>query len=413
MPLDDSKFWPEGCTRCKPVYFLVWMAFCLGLLTWGLVSAFLVLYQGLNITGMNDYYAFGLWIVADLAVIALGAGAFFTSFMTFVIRRHQLTNIVNMAVVIGFICYSGAMLMLLFDIGQPARGWFGFWHANVHSMLTEVMFCISTYLLVLVIEFVPLVLGNRQIKKVEDLHLFGHHIHRIVIVFAATGTFLSFFHQGSLGGLYGVLYARPFAGRTGILIWPWTFFLFILSAVAAGPSFTTLLVMITEKISGRQLTTHNVKMLMGKISGGLLAAYVVLKGADTIYWLYVQTPAAGVNWHSFYQGPYGKWLLMAELGVGGVLPAIMLLSRSVRENYFMLALAMLLNCFGATMNRFVQTIQALAIPVLPFEKFIVYSPTWQEWGIIAMIIGYGFIVYTVSYRYLPLFPQETKLNPVK
>ena len=160
--------------------------------------------------------------------------------------------------------------MLGLDIGQPARGWFGFWHANVHSMLTEVMFCITTYLIVLIIEFAPLVLENRQLNKIPDLHLFSHHLHRIMIVFVCVGTFLSFFHQGSLGGMFGVLYARPFAARTGFLIWPWTFFLFILSAIAAGPSFVTLIVMITEKVSGRKLTAHNVKMLMGKISGSLL-----------------------------------------------------------------------------------------------------------------------------------------------
>ncbi len=71
---------------------------------------------------MNDYFAFGLWIVVDLAVIALGAGAFFTGFMTFIVRREELKNIVNAAVVIGFICYSGAILMLGIDIGQPIRG---------------------------------------------------------------------------------------------------------------------------------------------------------------------------------------------------------------------------------------------------------------------------------------------------
>jgi len=411
--LDDSKFWPEGCSRCKPGPFIVWLLFCLGLLGWALVSAFLVLYKGLNQTGMNDYYAFGLWIVVDLAVIALGAGAFFTGFLTFIVGKKELRNIVNAAVVIGFICYSGAILMLGIDIGQPIRGWFGFWHANVHSMLTEVMFCITTYLIVLIIEFVPLILSNRQIKKIEELDLFGHHLHRIVIVFAATGTFLSFFHQGSLGGLYGVLYGRPFLYRTGIAIWPWTFFLFILSAIASGPSFTTLIVMLTEKVSGRQLTSHKVKMLMGKISGWLLAVYVVLKGADTLYWLFVQTPAKGIDWHSFYQLSYGQWLLFAELGIGGVLPAIMLLSPAVRESYPMLALAMLLNCFGAVMNRFVMTIQGLAIPVLPFEKYITYLPTWQEWGITAGVIAYGFIVFSLAYRYLPLFPQERRLNPAK
>jgi molybdopterin-containing oxidoreductase family membrane subunit len=386
------------------------MLFCAALAAWALVSVFLCLYKGLNQTGMNDYFAFGVWIVVDLAIIALGAGAFFTGFLTYLVGKKELKNIINAAVIIGFICYSGAILMLGIDIGQPIRGWFGFWHANVHSMLTEVMFCITTYLIVLIVEFVPLILENRQFNKVPDLAFFAHNLHRIMIVFAATGTFLSFFHQGSLGGMYGVLYARPFAFRTGVVIWPWTFFLFILSAIAAGPSFTTSIVMITEWATGKRLTSQSVKALMGKISGSLLAVYVVLKGLDTIYWAVSNVPRAGLTFSSFYHAPYGTWLLFAELGIGGVLPAILLLSPQVRETRGMLFFAMALACFGAVMNRFVMTIQSLAVPVLPFEKFYAYLPTWQEWGISVGVLTYGMIIFSLAYRYLPVFPQERALN---
>ncbi len=409
--MDDSKFWPQGVKRCKPGMFIAWLLLPLALGGWATLSAFLCLYKGLNQTNMNDYFAFGVWIVVDLAIIALGAGAFFTGYLTYVLRRHELKNIINAAVIIGFICYSGAILMLGIDIGQPARGWFGFWHANVHSMLTEVMFCITTYAIVLIVEFVPLILENRQISKVPDLAIFAHHLHRIMIVFAATGTFLSFFHQGSLGGMFGVLYARPFAFRTGYMIWPWTFFLFILSAIASGPSFTTLIVMWTEKMSGRQLTSHSVKMLMGKISGFLLIFYMVLKTADTAYWANVTLPNMGLTMGDLYkQGPYGEWLLWVELGLCGWLPAIMLMFQKVRETYGLLALAMILNCSGAVFNRFVFTIQSLAIPVLPFENFASYLPSWQEWGISAGVIAYGLLLFSLAYRYLPVFPQEAELN---
>jgi Ni/Fe-hydrogenase subunit HybB-like protein len=407
---DDSKLWPHGCPRCGLTQFGGWLTPWALLLVWALVSVFFVLFYGLNVTGMDDYFAFGLWIVVDLGVIALGAGAFFTGFLNYVIGKKELTNIINAAVIIGFICYSGAVAMLGIDIGQPARGWFIFWHANVHSMLTEVSFCITTYLIVLTVEFVPLILENRRINKVPDLSVMAHHMHRIMIVFAATGTFLSFFHQGSLGGMPGVLYARPFAFREGFMIWPWTFFLFILSAIAAGPSFTTLCVMLAEKVSGRKLVKHKVKMLMGKICGRLLLLYLVLKGADTLYWMFVQLPSMGLTVGDMYKGSLGYWLLFAELGAGLVLPCIMLNMKIVRENYALLALAMLLNCFGAVMNRFVMIIQALAIPVLPFEKYLFYSATWQEWGITFGVIAYGFIVFSLAYRYLPVFPQERELN---
>ena len=63
------------------------------------------------------------------------------------------------------------------------------------------------------------------------MYTLGHNFHLIMPLFAGIGAFLSTFHQGSLGGMYGVLFGRPYILRDGFFIWPWTFFLYILSAV--------------------------------------------------------------------------------------------------------------------------------------------------------------------------------------
>ena len=408
----DSVLIPEAVKRCSPGKFFLWTLPWLGLLGWGLVSAFLCLYKGLNQTNMTNYFAFALWIVFDLGVIALGAGAFFTGFLTYIIGKKELKDIINSAVIIGFICYSGAVAMLGIDIGQPLRGWFIFWHANVHSMLTEVSFCITTYLGVLLIEYIPIILENRKIGQIRELRLFGSNLHEIMAVFAATGTFLSFFHQGSLGGLFGVMYARPFAARGGFYIWPWTFFLFILSAIAAGPSFTILCTKLAEKITRKKLVPPKAYLTLAKISGWLLALYMVLKIADTIGWAYGIVPKAGLTFMDFFrEGPYGVWLVVAEIGIFGIVPAVILLIPKARETEGWLIAGCLMNCTGIVLNRFVFTVVTLAIPVMPFDKFVSYLPTWQEWGIALAVVGYGFLLYSLSYRYLPIFPKEKELNP--
>ena len=120
----DSALIPEGVKRCSPKVFFFWTLPWIALLLWGAVSAALCLLVGLNQTNMSDYFAFAVWIVVDLAIIALGAGAFFTGFLTYIIGKKELKDIINAAVIIGFICYSGAVAMLGIDIGQPIRGWF-------------------------------------------------------------------------------------------------------------------------------------------------------------------------------------------------------------------------------------------------------------------------------------------------
>jgi molybdopterin-containing oxidoreductase family membrane subunit len=408
----DSALFPEGVKRCSPKVFLLWTLPWLALLAWGGVSAFLCLYKGLNQTNMSNIFAFALWIVFDLAVIALGAGAFFTGFLTYVIGRKELKSIINAAVIIGFICYSGAVAMLGIDIGQPIRGWFIFWHANVHSMLTEVSFCITCYLGVLAIEYIPVILENRQIDKVPHLRLFGHNLHHVMGVFAATGTFLSFFHQGSLGGMFGVMYARPFVERWDFYVWPTTFFLFVLSAIAAGPCFTILCTKLTEAISRKKLVPDNAVQFLAKLSGWLLASYIVLKIVDTLVWANTALPADGFSFGDIYgMGPYGALMVIGEIGIFGVIPAILLLIPQVRRNPAGLIVACLMNCTGIVLNRFIFIIGGLAIPVFPWERVWSYMPTWQEWGIAMALVGYGFLLFSVSYRYLPVFPKERELNP--
>ncbi len=409
----DSALIPEGTKRCSTTAFLFWTLPWLALLAWGGISALLCLGLGLNQTNMSNIFAFALWIVFDLAIIALGAGAFFTGFLTYIIGRKELKDIINAAVIIGFICYSGAMAMLGIDIGQPLRGWFIFWHANIHSMLVEVSFCITCYLGVLTIEYLPIILGNRKLDEVRELRIFGHNLHHIMAIFAATGVFLSFFHQGSLGGMFGVLYARPFAARAGFYIWPWTFFLFILSAIAAGPCFTILCTKLVEKITRKKLVPDKAIQLLAKISAFLLSGYLVLKIADTLGWIYGVIPSAGLKFMDFYrEGPYGVWIVVCEIIICGILPAIILMIPRARQHGGWLIIACLLNCTGIVLNRFVFIVVTLAIPVMPFDKFWSYLPTWQEWGIGMAVIGYGVLLFSASYRYLPIFPKERELNPV-
>ena len=407
----ESDFIPEGLQRTSAPVFYLWLLPWLTLLGFGGLGALLCLGLGLNQTGMNDYFAFGVWIVFDLSVIALGAGAFFTGFLTYVVGRKELKSIINLAVIIGFICYSGAVAMLGIDIGQPIRGWFIFWHANVHSMLTEVSFCITCYLMVLTIEFLPNILENRKLNEVPIFHYFAHNLHEIMFVFAATGAFLSFFHQGSLGGMYGVLSGRPFAFREGFFIWPWTFFLFILSAMACGPCFTLIITIILEKIGKKKLVRQQAKSFLAKVAARLLMFYVLLKILDTLAWAYGPVREAGFTLGDFYFGsPYGWWTMILEIGFFGVVPAILLNIHAVRDNDNALLFASLLNCAGIVMNRFVMTVVTLAIPVLPFEKFYTYIATWQEWSIALAVIGYGGLLIALAYRYLPVFPHEKELN---
>mmetsp|Transcript_22809 Transcript_22809/g.11013 ORF Transcript_22809/g.11013 Transcript_22809/m.11013 type:complete len:413 (-) Transcript_22809:199-1437(-) len=410
----DSALIPKGVKRCGIGRFYLGIGVVSAVLLWGVVAMFMCWFKGLNQTNMDDSYGFALWIWADLAVIAVGGGAFFTGFLRYIVGKDELKNIINYAVLIGFICYSSALLILAIDIGQPLRGWFIFWHANVHSMLTEVAFCLSCYFGVLTIEYLPLLFENRKLDKIPFLHNLAHNMHEIMAVFAATGAFLSFFHQGSLGGVAGVLFGRPFAFREGIFIWPWTFFLFTWSAAACGPCFTILVTKITEKITKKRLVKDSVFELLGKISGWMLITYIIAKIIDTWYWAAYTVPSQGLTLMDFYSNNplYGLWILILEIVICGVVPGIILVTSRGRKNKSSFMTAIILAVIGVCINRWVMVLQVMAVPVMPFENWFMYYPSWQETATTILPVAYGVIMIAFSYRYLPIFPQERELNPV-
>jgi menaquinone reductase, integral membrane subunit len=400
----DRRWIPRGAERASTARFALWLAPWTAVLILGLYAGWLCLYDGLNQTNMDNRFGFGIWIFLDLSIIALGAGAFFTGFLVYILKQRDLTPILNSAVVVGLICYSGAIAMLLVDIGQPLRAWFTFWYPNTHSMLTEVTFCISCYLIVLILEYVPVLLKNRQLRKVPSFLVFEHQLHRLVPALAGVGAFLSFFHQGSLGGLFGVLRGRPFAFREGIAIWPSTFFLFVLSAIAVGPSFLMLVTAIAEKLTARQLVEPHVFRRLGFISGVLLGIYVAAKSVDTLIWLNITSPSVGfASWQYYAYRPFGAALLFVEIVILGLLPCLLLVWPGRRRGWLLCGAA--LACGGILLNRLVLTLQTLALPTLAFDNFLSYTPSWQEVAVSGAVMAYGVLVYSLSYRYLPLFQQ--------
>lgn len=409
----EKKWIVRGHERCSTGQFMAWLAPWIGLLIVGLYATYLCLRYGLGETHLDNRFGFGLWIFLDLAVIALGAGAFFSGFLLYILKWKEIKAVINSAVVLGFLCYSGAVAVLAVDVGQPLRAWFTFWHPNTHSMLTEVTFCITCYLIVLSIEYLPILLKNRQFKQIPSFLVFEWELHKLMPVFAGIGVFLSFFHQGSLGGLFGVMRGRPFAFREGFSIWPTTFFLFVLSAAAVGPSFIILTTKLVEQLTGKKLVKEDIYRVLAKTTGVLLTVYVALKSLDTLLWLNSTSFQAGVApWEFYAFKPFGYATLFTEIVIFGMMPALLLLSRRMRERPGLITLGAALACLGVVFNRFVMTIQTLALPTLSFDEFMLYLPNWVEYAVFGGVIAYAVIVYSLSYRYLNLFPQEKELQLV-
>ena len=65
---------------------------------------------------------------------------------------------------------------------------------------------------------------------------------------------------------------------------------------------------------------------------------------------------------------------------------------------------------AVALNRFVQTVQTLALPTLSFDQFLSYTPSWQETGTFLAWWRTACLVYSFSFRYFQVFPEERELK---
>lgn len=378
----------------------VWIAGLLICVLTGLVVGVRVFVQGLWITNMSDLVPWGLWITIDLSSIALSAGAFLLSATVYLLRIKQLQPVAKTAVFIGLIGYSMAVLTLLLDIGRPDR----FWHAmvfwNIHSPLWEVTMCVALYLGVLILEVLP-IFGQAEWFKHRWPRLARrlHHIHRLAPVLAIAGLLLSLLHQSSLGATYGILKARPVLYRPGMAM------MFLLSAMAAGPAFTVLVSKVAATVSIHAVVDRK---LLDKVSwavGWVLVVYLYVRAWDVLAQLYTYEPGRTEGLDLLLSGPLAFNFWVGEMGLGIIVPMIILLNSRLRRYERANMLALLLVVAGLVAHRWNTNIvgQLLVLNANPFTDvpaYTQYVPSLVEIWAGLGIIAYGALAFTLGVRFL-------------
>ncbi len=387
---------------------LVWIAFLGILLTIGVISGLEVFLKGLVITNMSDTVPWGLWITVDLASIALGAGAFTLSAIVYIFGLKKFQSIVRLAVFVGFIGYSSALLTLIMDIGRPDRFWhpWAFW--NIHSVLWEITWCITIYLTIMIVEFLPVLTELKVFDRWPWVRKIAHVLHKLAPALAVLGLGISLLHQSSLGAAYGIVKSRPIWFKPSMPI------MFILSAIAVGPSLTMAVAFVVEWITGKRTIAHDVLRSIARFSGIGILFYGYIKFWDlaaVTYYGRTPTVSAALNLLN-QQTPYNFAFWVGEIILGILVPAIIFLTPKINRNPGYLVIGAALAVMGVITNRWNTTVTGLFVPLAysPGTMYqlepVRYFPNLIEWGVIIGIVGYGLTMLTLGVRFLPLFPKE-------
>jgi len=375
----------------------------------GLAAGVRVFAQGLWTTNLSDMVPWGLWITIDLSSIALSAGAFMLSATVYLLRVKELQPVAKTAVYVGLIGYSMAVMTLLLDIGRPDR----FWHAmvfwNIHSPLWEVTMCVALYFTVLLLEALPIIGGADWFQtRWPRLADWAQKIHHLAPFLAILGLALSLMHQSSLGATYGVLKARPVLYRPSMAM------MFLLSAMAAGPAFTVLVSKVAGHVTRHAVVDRNLLNKISLVIGWILVVYLYVRVWDILAQLYTYEPGRNEGLNLLFNGPLAFNFWVGEMGLGIIVPMIILLNTRLRQYERANMLALLLVVAGLVAYRWDTNMvgQLLVLNANPFSDMLVYTqyvPSITEILAGLGVIAYGALAITLGIRFLRVIEH----NPVE
>ena len=349
----------------------------------GAYATIIRFFRGLGAsTNLTDAFPWGLWIGFDVMCgVMLAAGGFTLTSAVYLFNLKKLKPIVRPAVLTAFLGYLLVVVALLFDLGRGYRIWHPLVMWNPRSVMFEVAWCVTLYTTVLSLEFAGVALERFQLNKLL-------RVQKILLVpLVIAGVMLSTLHQSSLGSLYLIVPNKlhPF-WYTPILP-----VLFFLSALCVGLAMTIFESSMSAKHFGKQLELPLIQAL-GRALLVMVGVYTVVRFQDLLHRGALALLANG-GWETI--------LLLVELLLGSALPIILLLIPKVRESPKGLYLAAVLCLLGFVTNR-----MNVAITGMEAGTGQHYFPKWTEITITLAIIGFGFFVFAVAVKYLPIFSHE-------
>jgi Ni/Fe-hydrogenase subunit HybB-like protein len=394
--------------------FPYWITLLIIGILFGLVGAFTVLRDGLQVTGLSNAIPWGLWITVDLSAIAMGGSAFVFGAIVYILSIKRFEVIGKLAVLLGFLGYSTAGMVLLFDLGQPLR----FWHPIVfwqpHSLLWEVTMCVVLYLSVLMAETLPIVLEHPVFhihpwltrfpilgRLVNFVHKMAHWLHSISPILAVAGVTLSLLHQASLGATYSVL-----AGR-GIWFNQSAPVQFVFSAMSGGIALLFLSSVFIFRVMRPRQVSDEALLDVARIAGGMTLLLTYLR-----IWDWAVTNYYSFNSTIFLQteildtiSPYtlSFWLGQALLPI--IAGSILLAAKQIR-NFRLLMAVSVIPVLAAILTRWNYNFAGLiaSISYDPFTPTVIlnsYTPTWVEFSVATLVLSYWLLMFSLAARYLP------------
>ncbi|RMG30501.1 MAG: hypothetical protein D6730_02470 [Bacteroidetes bacterium] len=387
----------------------------------GLVGVYDRIFYGHIHANYGSYIPWGLWVAAYIYMIGLSAGAFVMSSLVYVFGVSEFKKIGKLSLLVALATLVGALVTIWMDLGHMGRAWRLMLRTNFTSVMGWMVWLYSFYFILLLTEL-WLAMRSDMLKlrdeaslrgKISRFLLFGdkedspekqEKSMRLLKILGTIGIPLAIAFHGSVGAIFGVVGARPHwhSGLTPII--------FLVGAFLSGGALLTFISAIWGPGRGTQ-EHRNMIVKLGRILLALLAVDVLLEYAEITVGIWQAVPEEAESLKLMLFGTYWWVFWIVHLGLGVVLPAVLLLTRS--KSVGAVATAGLLIAVTFISVRLNIVLPGLAVPELeglvhaytgPGLTFN-YFPSLSEWLLFIWSVSLAALLFLLGKRYLPILDE--------
>ncbi len=406
----------------KGLSYAYW-AVTLVMLVVGAVGWYWRVTAGHQMANYGELIVWGLWVAMYIYFIGLSAGAFLISALVYAFGVERFRPIARLALFTALIALLMALLHIWFDLGHMARFYEVYTRPHIYSMMAWMVWLYTSYFVLLLFEFwyetrqdfirwgkKPgltgwlsrlLAFGSKELSpesRKRDM--------KVVKVLGSIGVPLAIMFHGGVGALFGVISARP-AWHSGLFP-----LLFLVSALVSGGG---LLTAIYAFIAPNRGTPEHRSLVsdLGKLVLGLVLLDIIFTFAEYSIALYGSIPGDVAPLIQVMTGPFWYVFWIGQVGLGMVVPLLLLTIKSTKNNVFWVGLAGLSIVVAFVGVRLNIVIPPLSIPELnglvqavPSPRMTTqYVPSTMEWFLSIGIVGLGMALYALGYSLLPVKPE--------
>jgi len=365
----------------------------------GAVAMVMRLVTGLSMTELTSQVPWGAWVAFYIYFVGMSAGPAILSSLVFGFRLKQAEGIGRSALLVAALSLGVGLAFIGVDMGRIDRA--------INVMLffhwtSPLSWAVRSYMIYLVIVVVQLVYAIRLQRGLGN----DNNNRNVLKILSAIGLPLAIIGVlGAEGALFAVVSARG--------TWSGGLFPVILlaSAILAGTAILIVVHYLVERGSGRK---PNARLM--RFMGGILLAGLLVDAGLTFYEYGI--PLLARNHHEvqildvMMFGPYAWTFWILQIGLGLVLPIIIMMIPKLRASTGWQAIAAGMVVVGIMGVRFNIVLPPQITPVLNGYPNAYYFPTLMEWGVAAFLIAGGVLVYSLVAAWQPIHdPVRVSIVP--